>query len=95
MTYWYVSIRRAARHSGGPLIPLGFYGGVFIEVDSERIDSFTELHVIEALQRRYDFIPSSCQCEVHEISEMPPTAFRDRLLSREDLEALDRTEPLQ
>jgi len=96
MAYWYISIRSAARilkpdgtDAGKPLIPLGFYGGVFIEADGEEIDA------VGAAQERFDFITRDCQCQVWRLSEMPPLAYRDRLLSEADLMALDEHERME
>ena len=94
MAYWYISIRRVAEVRGPeskePVrVPLGFYGGVFIEADGEEIDA------VGAAQERFDFIPRDCQCQVWRLSEMPPLAYRDRLLSEADLMALDEHERME
>lgn len=94
MRYWYISIVKIAVVSNESVearVAIGFYGGFFLEADVE-----DELAVVKAAQAKYGrLLPSNCECEVHELTEMPPSFYRDRLLSREELDALDRTEVLQ
>jgi hypothetical protein len=85
MKYWYISIARAYDINEKRYIGR-FYGAVFIETD----DSANELGAVKVAQQRYDFMPENSSCKVHEIFEMPPLAFRDRLLSEKDLESLDK-----
>ena len=87
MKYWYISVVNA--YDIGDERFLGrFLGALFVETD----DSADELTAVGVAQERYDFMPKDCQCLVHQIIEMPPMTFRDRLLSEKDLEALDKTD---
>jgi hypothetical protein len=99
MTYWYISIVNVAevsKNGGKPVsVPLGFYGALFIEVDPDGAFEYAfpdapELCVVEVAQKRHKKIPRNCQCKVLQISEMPPARFCNRILSREDLDALDK-----
>lgn len=89
-TYWYVQVYRVADFANGGRMTLGVMGGFFIELEKVHDEDGVELNVTRQAQARYDFIPANCSLHVYQIEEMPPEAFRDRFLSKEDLDALDR-----
>lgn len=87
--YWYISIVNVfVVRSGGKeqRVPGGFWGAMFLEVDAE-----DELEAVQAAQKKFK-LPRNASCEVWRVSEMPPPAFQNRILSEQDLAALDRTD---
>lgn len=87
--YWYISIVNVfVVRSGGKeqRVPGGFWGAVFLEADAK-----DELGAVQAAQKKFK-LPLNASCEAWQVSELPPPAFQNRILSQQDLEKLNRTD---